>query len=1128
MRSVGGASTAANLGARSHAMCRASILGVLAMALLMSFHAGQARANAPWWHLTTRAVPSNMPPGGEGKLIAVARNIGDADAQPPLTITDQLPPGLTVEKLTFVASSFSEGGYSFDLGPEGPLGGFLPLCTVQPHRVECMYIGAPYSEFFLPVRPYEWLEMTLTVKVAAGADPRTEENALSIAGGGAAGATAKMPVAISSQATQFGVERYKLAPEDDHGQPATQAGSHPFQLFTELSLNADNDQTKPPAAVKDLTISLPPGLIGNPSTVPQCTDTQLNTRVAAGLNACPPETAVGVAAVDVGLVALPGKYIVPLFNLVPARGEPARFGFQVNNVPVVLDTSVRTGEDYGVTVHINDISQLAAFLSSEVIFWGVPGDPRHDESRGWECMVPSLFPPSACAAAARPKALPFLTLPTSCPNPKSDPFTSTVEADSWPAPGKEAERAPAASSAFQSEDGQLLGMDGCNQLTFRPKIQVAPDVTHGSTPTGLTVEVKLPQDGALAPEGLAESTVKDTTVVLPEGLTVNPGGADGLEACSNGEIGFLPQESLGDDLRFTPESPGCPDGAKIGTVKITTPVLPNPLVGTLYLATQDANPFGSLLAMYIVAEDPVSGVRVKLPGEVMLDEHTGQLTATFKHTPQLPFESVELHFFGGSRAPLSTPPLCGSYATRASFLPWSGGEAAQVTSEPFDIDGGPKGAPCTNPQPFTPVFTAGSTNIRAGAFTPFTTTMSRLDGDQALGALSMRVPPGLLGLLSSVKLCQEPQASRGECGAESLIGHTVVSAGLGDNPVTVKTPGNVYITGPYDGAPFGLSIVNPTQAGPFDLGEVIVRAKINVDPLTAQLTVSTDPSGPFKIPSILKGIPLQLQHVNVMIDRPGFVFNPTNCGRLSVESTITSSEGLAARQSTPFQVTDCAALGFKPKLVARTSSRRSRAKGAELDVKLLYPRNAFGRMANVAKVKVDLPKQLPSRLSTLQKACPDSIFSRNPSECPRASVVGSARATTPVLPVSLQGPAYFVSHGSAKFPELVVVLQGYGITIELHGETFIKKGVTSSTFRQVPDVPVDTFELYLPRGVHSALAANGNLCRARLTMPTAFTAQNGTVIHQSTPIAVAGCNRRRAAGRRHGGPSGPHGISRKS
>jgi hypothetical protein len=666
----------------------------------------------------------------------------------------------------------------------------------------------------------------------------------------------------------------------------------------------------------------------------------------------------------------------------------------------------------------------------------------------------------------------------------------------------------------------MPAMDGCNRLPSSPSIVVAPDGQAGSTPTGLTVDVHVPQEQSLNPNGLAEADVKDTTVALPAGVVLNPAASDGLQACSILQIALE-----------SPEPSACPDASKVGTVEVHTPLLPNNLVGSAYLGAQEANPFGSLVALYVFVEDPISGSRVKLAGEVVPDPVTGQLISTFKNTPQLPFEDFKLHFFGGNRAPLATPAVCGAYTTTASIAPWSGNPANESSST-FDIVSGPNGSPCRNPLLFAPSLTAGTTSIQAGGFSPFTMTMSREDGQQSLQAIQLKMPAGLSGLLSGVELCPEPQADQGLCGPNSLIGETTVSVGVGGDPFSVKG-GKVYITGPYEGAPFGLSIVNPAKAGPFDLEStkvnhpacdcVLVRAKIEVDPRTADLTVTSDNTGPFKIPTILEGIPLQIKHVNVTVNRPGFTFNPTNCTPMTVTGSLDSAEGATQALSVPFQATNCAVLGFKPDFKVSTSGKTSRANGASLTVKLAYPKAPFGSQANIKSVKVDLPKQLPSRLTTLQKACTAAQFEANPAGCPSASMVGHATAITPLVPVRLAGPAYFVSYGGAKFPELVIVLQGYGVTIDLHGETFIDKaGITSSTFKTIPDAPVGSFELTLPQGKYSALAANGNLCKSKLAMPTAFVAQNGMTIHRSTPIGVTGCakakkSRAKKAGRRRKG-----------
>ncbi len=509
---------------------------------------------------------------------------------------------------------------------------------------------------------------------------------------------------------------------------------------------------------------------------------------------------------------------------------------------------------------------------------------------------------------------------------------------------------------------------------------------------------------------------------------------------------------------------------------------------------------------------------VKLPAKVSLNESTGQLTTTIENSPQVPFEDAELEFFGGERAPLATPTLCRrpgeeGYTTHASFEPWSDTasdhDVLQSTSE-FDITTGPNGSSCSNPLPFAPSLASETTNINAGSFTPLSTTMSREDGQQNISSVQLHYPPGVSGLLSGIPLCPEAQANAGTCGPESEIGETVVSVGLGGDPFSV-TGGKVYLTEKYAGAPFGLSIVNPAKAGPFDLQEgrpVVVRAKIEVNPLTAALTITTDPPGsPHAIPTVIEGIPLQIKHVYVTISRPGgFTFNPTNCSPMAITGAIDSAEGASSPVSVPFQVTNCASLAFKPGFKVSTSGKTSKAKGASLAVKLTYPKALFGSQANIARVKVDLPKQLPSRLTTLQKACTAAQFAANPAGCPVASIIGHAKAITPLIPVPLEGPVYFVSHGGEAFPSLIVVLQGYGVTVDLVGTTFISKaGITSSTFKTVPDAPVGSFELTLPEGKFSALAAKGNLCKSKLAMPTEFVAQNGAKINESTKISVTGC-----------------------
>jgi hypothetical protein len=1068
-----------------------TVLGVFSLGVVSTSPASAAAGSR--WQLTSGSWPANLPVGGEGTIVVAAENLGDGEVDgtsTSVTIVDKLPAGVTPTGISGTAgfSLFQTNGSISLAGP-----------------VECIQPAGP-CEFKGKLPPYELLQVHITVK-SVQASANGADNVVGVSGGGTPAASLSEPLRVSGEAPRFGVEDYSATPENEDGSLDTQAGSHPFQFTTTTVLREgaqlQTGEVTPTALARDLSFKLPAGLVGDPSAIPQCSEldfSSLGPRGGEWAN-CPHDTIIGVATISIDIRTFQGvsTETVPVFNLVPSVGEPARFGFVAFGNPVTLDTAVRTGGDYGVTVTASNITQVALFIASRVTFWGVPGDPRHDNSRGWNCTVAFLGP---CPASPTVPQVPFLTLPTSC----EAPFASSVEGDSWPAPGTPSQTAERVSYTLPQ------GLDGCNRLGFEPSLSVVPDGRAASTPTGLTVSQHLNQEEILAPTGLAESSLKSVTATLPEGVVINPAGADGLEACSEAQVGFTGvEESSGADL-FTPklESPFCPDAAKVGTAKIETPLLPNALEGAVYLAAQNANPFGSLVAMYIVAEDPVSGVVVKVPGEVSLNQRTGRITATFEHLPQTPVENVELHFFGGERAPLATPSHCGSYTAEIAYTPWSGNAPVDTTST-FEITSGPNHSACPGAAlPFSAALTGGTVNNQAGSFSAFTMTMSREDGSQNLKSIELHMPPGLSGVLTGIPLCGEAQADAGTCPAASLIGETTVSVGLGGSPFTVRG-GQVFLTGPYRGAPFGLSIVNPAVAGPFDLGKVIVRAKLDVNPITAAVTVTSDSTGPYAIPPSIQGIPLEIKHVNVTIDRPGgFTFNPTNCSPAAVTGSLQSIEGATQTLSVPFQATNCAVLKFAPKFAVSTSGKTSKANGASLTVKLTYPSAPFGSQANIARVKVDLPKQLPSRLTTLQKACTAAQFEANPAGCPSASIVGHAKAITPLIPVPLEGPAYFVSHGGEAFPSLIMVLQGYGVTLDLVGTTFISKaGITSSTFKTVPDAPVGSFELTLPQGRFSALTANGNLCTSKLAMPTEFLAQNGAAIHESTPVSVTGCSKRK-------------------
>jgi hypothetical protein len=970
---------------------------------------------------------------------------------------------------------------------------------------------------------------------------------------------------------EFGLQRFALSARNENGTPDIQAGSHPYALTNTFVLNLPLEE----ARLRDVHLELPPGFVGDPNATPRCTYQEFIT-IPPGQDQgseCSNETAIGLSTTYVNdpknEAEEPGNTTSTtdaVYNLVPPAGVAAEFGFIVaGKAPVLLQTSVRSGKDYGLTTTAPNIPDAEVLAASKVTIWGVPASPAHNAYRG-TCVNEALgkdysfeevghglragedelegplgpYSPTAgttliesasagadCATQA--PVIPLLTNPTSCGTPR----TATLSVDDWEEPG-----------VYHSLTTSLPEIAGCEKLDFSPTIGVKPDGEAGSTPTGLNIDLHVPQEGSETPEGNAEADVKDTTVTLPAGVQLSPSAADGLQACSNAQIGFEGYEELDRSGVQTPvfkekvynpttgqeEATLCPDASKIATVKIKTPLLPEELEGSVFLAAPQnfaglpENPFSSLVAMYLVAEDPVAGVLVKLPGKVSLNPINGQVTTTFENTPQLPFSELKFELYGTDRAPLATPAFCGSYKTEASLTPWTSNTATAVLSNPetFKITSGPVLETASGPQasacpggalPFSPSLSSGTPNNNAGAFSDLTTTLGREDGQQNIQSVTLHYPPGLSGLLSGVELCPEALANAGTCGPNSQVGETIVSVGLGGDPFSV-TGGKVYLTGPYEGAPFGLSIVNPAKAGPFDLQEgrpVVVRAKIEVNPTTAALTVTTNtPAEGYAIPTMIEGIPLQIKHVNVNITRPGFTFNPTSCNPMSVTGSINSAEGASSPVSDPFQVASCASLKFAPNVSFSTSGKTSKADGADLITKITYPSAPQGTYANVGYVKVELPKQLPSRLTTLQKACTNAQFEANPAGCPAASKIGYAVVHTPLLPVPLEGPAIFVSHGGEAFPSLTMVLQGYGVTIDLVGTTFISKsGITSTTFKTVPDQPFSTFELILPQGPFSALAANGNLCTSKLVMPNEFVSQAGGAggtIKQDSSVNVTGCS----------------------
>jgi hypothetical protein len=933
-------------------------------------------------------------------------------------------------------------------------------------------------------------------------------------------------VFVSSAMAGFGFSELDTTFTGPDGSPAMQAGSHPYAFSTTFGLNTVPEPIRgeiPDGGVaKDVIVSAPPGLVGDPTAVPRCSTADFLTVTEGSTNesledkiACPDSTALGVAFIRIALDQTPGTFEVPVYNLPPPPGAVAKFGFYASSVPVTVELRLNPNPPYNVIARATNISELAIFYGSELTLWGNPADPSHDTQRG-DCLITQVAdscPVSGSQAAS--SAAPFLRLPTSC----TGPLITSFEADSWLTPGAWVEGK--AETHDNSEPHNPLGTIGCEKLGFGPTIAAKPTTEAAESPTGLDFSLDVNNEGLTSSTGLADSDIKKVVVALPEGMSVNPALAEGLGACSEAD---LAREAVN-----SAPGEGCPEESKIGTVEVETPLLEQTLKGSLFLARQNENPFHSLLALYVVIKNPETGIMLRLPGKVEPNPATGQIVSVFDDLPQLPFSHFRLSFRQGQRSPLVTPPACGTYTTQAELTPWSNPNAVLHDASTFRVTTGVGGGACPSggSPPFAPGLLAGTLNNAAGAYAPLDIRITRSDGEQEITGFASQLPPGLTANLTGVPFCPEAQisAARSKTGAQeeteascpqaSEIGHTLVGVGVGS--VLAYTPGRLYMAGPFEGAPFSVVAITSAKVGPFDLGTVVVHLPLQIDPITASVSIPAGAAD--QIPHIIDGIVVHVRDIRVYADRPNFIQNPTNCSPLSFVANVAGSgqsftnpaDDISFAVDDPFQVAGCAGLAFKPGFKASVTGKTSKANGAGLNVKLSYPNAPHGTQTNIHSVKVELPKQLPSRLTTLQKACTAAQFRANPAGCPAASVVGHARAITPILPLPLEGPAYFVSNGGEAFPNLIMVLQGYGVTIDLVGSTFISKaGITSSTFKTVPDQPVSSFELVLPQGPYSALTANGDLCSGKLTMPTEFIAQNGAVVRQATRVGITGCPKAKA------------------
>jgi hypothetical protein len=1094
------------------------------------------------WEVTADTYPTYLKPAGEGVIQIRVLNIGAENSEGTVTVTDALPPGMTA----LGAGSGTLGhaaGLEFPYGQwdcrgNGPndqvAGATVVTCNNDPVNMSSIPGGGGAPTLGAPLYGVPDLdpELFVTVDVPAGASEGTrqgsEANHVTVAGGGAfSSASTTDPVTISSSSPPFGFEGVDAWASNANGTVDTQAGSHPYEFTFAFDLNnvpeaegglgGNKAFLSAGGEVKDVGLSLPPGLVGNVTSVPQCPLARFDAEFS-----CPPDTQIGLAVPTVfgsGIVTSNEENGVaigsPVYNIVPPAGEPAEFGFDIFQNKILIGAGVRSGSDYAITSQTNNITRTEV-LSTVVTLWGLPSESSHNLWRVG----------SDGGVAGIPEQAPFLTLPTSCEGPQ----TMSVNGSPYEHPNVVAH----ASFLTHNSNDEPTGYTGCGSEGFEQAFSVAPDSSNADTPAGVTADLSSQLGGIDELGSITSSDIKDVTFTLPKGVSVNPGQAAGLQTCQLSESGIGVESALADPAK---DEPKCPSASKVGTDEAETPLLEHPLKGNIYLLPSDPP---HLLLLFALSGE---GVNVKLIGRVDLNEATGQLVGHFGEPvtpqeeaedpalkelkghmtiPQAPVSDFKASFSGGAQAALSTPTTCGTYPAYAEVTPWATPLVGNVlTAGLVQIEHGTGGAPCPpSPLPYTPTLIAGSTTDQAGGYTDFSLLLQVPDDQQRTSRLQFKTPEGLLGMIAKIPLCHEQQANEGDCPEASQIGHTVVQAGPGPYPLVVPQPGQspapIYLTEGYEGAPYGLSIVVPIHVGPFTLPTQVVRAKIEVDPLTTQLTITTSP-----FPQTVGGVPTDLRTIDAVIDKPGFMFNPTGCSPRSFGGTAFGAEGAQAPIGSSFQMGSCRSLLFQPNFKVFTSAKTSRTEGASLGARIVYPTGDLGdnqasSQSNIRLVKVELPKRLPSRLTTLQKACTAAQFNANPAGCPAASVVGRATAITPVLPVPLTGPAYFVSNGGEAFPNLIIVLQGYGVTVHLVGDTFISKsGITSSTFKQVPDVPIASFELNLPEGPYSALAANGNLCKGALTMPTEFIGQNGAELHVNTKIEVQGCGKAKQSTKKH-------------
>ncbi len=854
---------------------------------------------------------------------------------------------------------------------------------------------------------------------------------------------------------------------------SSQAGGHP-DLTTSFSLSNPGA----PESAKNVVFEAPEGVFGNPNAISRCTASDF------AQTECPPNSQAGLIVVRANYLGNPNYLLgtAPIFDMVPQAGEPARFAFIVPtlDIPITIPVQVRSGSDYGLTFTVSEITQLSPLRSATLTFWGFPASAQHDSQR-FEKGSPGN--PAGCPGLATAECIstqtaasipdnPLIDNPTTC---SGQPLVTSLGVQSYQDPER-----------FSRLESQYPAMTGCESGTFKPVLSASLTTDETDAPSGLNLGFTVPQTLGQTP---SPSQAKAVTVELPPGLSINPDAADGQASCSDAQAGFDSEAAA-----------NCPDKAKIGTVSIGTPALDGPLTGSIYIG--EPKP-GDQYRLFLIVEG--FGVRSKLIGSVHPDPQTGQLTAFFEDLPQVPFSEFDIHLFASDRGLMATPTACTVYPIRARFEPWNESLSSQTSVRNVGLGSGPGGSGCPGVvRPFNPRLVAGSSNPTAGAFSDFHLKLDRDDGDQFLGDLNFRMPPGFTGDLRGISYCPEASiaaaaqdSGRAEqaspsCPASSQIGTTNVAAGPGSHPF--HAVGKMYFAGPFKGAPLSIVAITPALAGPYDYGVVVVRVALHVDPHTAQVTAVSD-----TVPSIIGGIPIRMRSIQVNIDKPNFTINPTNCSPFSVDSQGIGDQGTLTNFSSFFHAVNCASLPFKPKMTIRQLGG-SKATSRSKDPALRFDLRTQPGDANIQSLSVTLPKAFAIDQRHLGNICSRAQLAAE--HCAGRQPIGTATTETPLLDAPLTGPAYAVS-GFGKLPHIVFILAGQVTLMPEAESASVKNGHLKTTVPVVPDAPIGHFRLDLLGGKFGYIVNTRSLCGSPPEATIKYTAQSGTTLSQQVKAKTA-------------------------